>query len=54
MVFVSTATGRPVPVPADISAKLAPYFTDDETVGPLGRVGPVAASDAPAPAAFGK
>ncbi len=26
MVFVSTATGRPVSIPADIVAKLAPYF----------------------------
>ena len=53
MVFVSTATGRPLPVPADISAKLAPYFTDDETAGPLG--GPAAGvPEAPAPAAFGK
>jgi len=27
MVFVNLATGRPVSVPADIQAKLAPYFT---------------------------
>ena len=26
MVFVSLTTGRPVPVPADVNAKLAPYF----------------------------
>ena len=26
MVFVSLATGRPVPVPADVNAKLAPHF----------------------------
>ncbi len=53
MVFVSTATGRPVPVPANIADKLAPYFSDDETAGPLGGVQPVP-TDAPAPAAFGK
>ncbi len=28
MVFVRTATGRPVPVPADVQAKLAPYFAE--------------------------
>ena len=26
MVFVSLTTGRPVPVPADVNARLAPYF----------------------------
>ena len=29
MIFVRTATGRPVPVPADIHEKLAPYFADN-------------------------
>ncbi len=52
MVFVSTSTGRPVPVPASIVAKLGPYFSDDEIAGPLG--GPTVPTDAPAPAAFGK
>ncbi|WP_139924065.1 thioesterase family protein [Hymenobacter sp. DG01] len=50
MVFVSMATGRPVAIPADIQAKLAPYFTDDETAGPL--TPPKTPADAPAPAAF--
>lgn len=53
MVFVSTTTGRPVPVPVTIASKLAPYFSDDETAGPLGGVQYVP-TDAPAPAAFGK
>ena len=53
MVFVSTATGRPVPVPVTIAGRLAPYFSDDETAGPLGGVQSVP-TDAPAPAAFGK
>ncbi len=52
MVFVSTGNGRPVAAPAGIQAKLAPYFTDDEELGPLG-AGHVP-GDAPAPAAFGK
>ncbi len=26
MVFVRSATGRPVPVPADVTSRLAPYF----------------------------
>ena len=53
MVYVSTATGRPVPIPNSIREKLAPYFAPDETESPLG---PVRATppDAPAPAAFGK
>jgi acyl-CoA thioester hydrolase len=50
MVFVSTATGRPVPMPAGIAAKLAPYFSEDDTLGPLG-AGQMP-QDAPAPAAF--
>ena len=52
MVFVSTATGRPVPVPNDIQAKLAPFFTDDETAGPLAAPTSKLPQDAPAPAAF--
>lgn len=52
MVFVSTGTGRPVPMPAGIREKLAPYFTEDDALGPLGP-GQVP-QDAPAPAAFGK
>ena len=39
MVFVSTSTGRPVPVPDSIREKLAPYFSADETESPLGPVG---------------
>ncbi|OWP63363.1 thioesterase [Hymenobacter amundsenii] len=50
MVFVSMKTGRPVPIPADIAARLAPYFSDDETAGPL--TPPNSPTDAPAPAAF--
>ncbi|QKG53146.1 acyl-CoA thioesterase [Hymenobacter sp. BRD67] len=53
MVFVSTATGRPVAIPTSVREKLAPYFANDEPDSP---VGPVRATpaDAPAPAAFGK
>jgi acyl-CoA thioester hydrolase len=54
MVFVSTATGRPVPVPSGVRDKLAPYFADDETESPLGPLAPPTSPDAPAPAAFGK
>ena len=36
MVFVSTSGGRPVAVPAGIQARLAPYFTDEDALGPLG------------------
>ncbi|WP_346771229.1 thioesterase family protein [Hymenobacter sp. YC55] len=50
MVFVSTSNGRPVPIPEQIKAKLAPYFTDDELTSPL--TPPQAPVDAPAPAAF--
>ncbi|NVO86692.1 acyl-CoA thioesterase [Hymenobacter terrestris] len=50
MVFASMTTGRPVPIPADIAAKLAPYFSDDETASPL--TPPATPTDAPAPAAF--
>ncbi|RPD46797.1 acyl-CoA thioesterase [Hymenobacter sediminis] len=50
MVFVSMATGRPVAIPQTIQTKLAPYFSDDETAGPL--TPPKAPADAPAPAAF--
>ncbi|HEX8427226.1 thioesterase family protein [Hymenobacter sp.] len=50
MVFVSTANGRPVPIPEQIQAKLAPYFTDDELTSPL--TPPQAPVNAPAPAAF--
>ena len=54
MVFVSTATGRPVPVPASVREKLAPYFTPNETESPLGPPPRATPPDAPAPAAFGK
>ncbi|MCR5886963.1 acyl-CoA thioesterase [Hymenobacter sp. J193] len=50
MVFVNAATGRPVPMPADIQAKLAPYFTEDDLGSPI--TPPANPSDAPAPAAF--
>jgi acyl-CoA thioester hydrolase len=52
MVFVSTSTGRPVPMPVSIQAKMAPYFNEEDTLGPLGS-GHVP-KDAPAPASFGK
>jgi acyl-CoA thioester hydrolase len=52
MVFVNTATGRPVPIPADIQAKLAPYFSEDEITSPLTPPTPKAPGDSPAPAAF--
>ncbi|OUJ73259.1 acyl-CoA thioesterase [Hymenobacter crusticola] len=52
MVFVSTANGRPVPIPADIQAKLAPFFTEDETASPIAPPLPKLSADAPAPAAF--
>ncbi len=54
MVFVSTTTGRPVPIPEEIQAKLAPYFTDDDLAGPMTPGTPRLPVDAPAPAAFGK
>ena len=54
MVFVNTTTGRPVPVPASLQARLAPYFSEDEVDSPVlptpGSIPP----DAPAPAAFSK
>jgi len=53
MVFVSTATGRPVPIPGSVRERLAPYFAADEDGSPLGLVS-AAPPDAPAPAAFGK
>ena len=53
MVYVSTATGRPVAMPESVRAKLAPYFTPDETESPLGPARATPAN-APAPAAFGK
>jgi acyl-CoA thioester hydrolase len=52
MVFVSMATGRPVPIPASIQEKLAPYFSDDETAGPLAPAAQKRPENAPAPAAF--
>ncbi|QJX47662.1 acyl-CoA thioesterase [Hymenobacter taeanensis] len=52
MVFVSMATGRPVPMPASIQEKLAPYFTDDEVAGPLTPPIEKLPENAPAPAAF--
>jgi len=51
MVFVNMSTGRPVPIPAAIQQKLLPYFTDEETAGPL-TPPKTPASEAPAPAAF--
>ena len=53
MVFVSTATGRPVPIPGSVRDKLAPYFGEVETDQPLGS-GRATPGDAPAPATFGK
>ena len=50
MVFVNTASGRPVPIPEQIQVKLAPYFPDDELTSPL--TPPKQSADAPAPAAF--
>ncbi|RYU77735.1 acyl-CoA thioesterase [Hymenobacter persicinus] len=52
MVFVNTATGRPVPIPADIQAKLAPYFSEEELTSPLTPPAPKLPADSPAPAAF--
>ncbi|ALD21497.1 acyl-CoA thioesterase [Hymenobacter sp. DG25A] len=52
MVFVSTANGRPVPIPEDIQAKLAPFFSDDELTSPLTPPKQKLPSEAPAPAAF--
>ncbi|SHJ06001.1 acyl-CoA thioester hydrolase [Hymenobacter daecheongensis DSM 21074] len=52
MVFVSTATGRPVPIPTDIQAKLAPYFSEEEITSPLTPPAPKPSDDSPAPAAF--
>ncbi|GAA3936983.1 thioesterase family protein [Hymenobacter algoricola] len=52
MVFVATATGRPVPIPVDIQAKLAPYFSEEEITSPLTPPAPRPAGDSPAPAAF--
>ena len=51
MVFVNMSTGRPVPIPATIQQKLLPYFTEEETAGPL-TPPKTPASEAPAPAAF--
>ncbi|MVN74754.1 YbgC/FadM family acyl-CoA thioesterase [Hymenobacter sp. HMF4947] len=53
MVFVSTANGRPVPIPASVREKLAPYFSVEEDGSPLGAGRPTP-GEAPAPAAFGK
>ena len=52
MVFVSTATGRPVPIPAEIQSKLAPYFSEDEMVGPVAPAAQKLPAEAPAAAAF--
>ena len=54
MVFVATSTGRPVPMPASIQERLAPYFTDDELGSPVLPVPGAISPDAPAPAAFRK
>ena len=53
MVFVSTATGRPVAIPASVRQQLAPYFAEGEDGSPLGPR-PATPPEAPAPAAFGK
>jgi len=53
MIFVSTATGRPVPIPGSVREKLAPYFSEGEDGSPLG-TGRAVPGEAPAPAAFGK
>jgi acyl-CoA thioester hydrolase len=52
MVFVSTATGRPVPIPTEIQNKLAPYFSEDEIVGPVTPAAQKLPAEAPAAAAF--
>ncbi|GAA4018188.1 thioesterase family protein [Hymenobacter fastidiosus] len=52
MVFVSTATGRPVPIPTDIQAKLVPYFSEEEITSPLTPPARKPSDDSPAPAAF--
>lgn len=54
MVFVNTTTGRPVPVPASILERLAPYFNEDEIDSPVRPTPGAVPPDAPAPAAFGK
>jgi acyl-CoA thioester hydrolase len=53
MVFVSTATGRPVPIPASVREKLAPYFSEGEDGSPIGP-SHATPGETPAPAAFGK
>ncbi|SNR71517.1 acyl-CoA thioesterase [Hymenobacter mucosus] len=52
MVFVSMATGRPVPIPGHIQEKLVGYFSDEETAGPLTPPHEKRPATAPAPAAF--
>ena len=54
MVFVATSTGRPVPMPASIQERLAPYFSEDELGSPVLLVPGAIPPDAPAPAAFSK
>jgi len=54
MVFVATATGRPVPMPASILEKLKPYFSDDDLDTPVLPAAGAVPPDAPAPAAFRK
>ena len=54
MVFVTTSTGRPVPMPASIQERLLPYFSEDEFDSPLLPTPGAMPPDAPAPAAFGK
>ena len=52
MVFVRTATGRPVPVPASVRAHLLPYFNEAEIDSPMLSTPGIIPSDALAPAAF--
>jgi len=54
MVFVATATGRPVPMPSNIQERLLPYFSEDEFDSPVLPTPGTVPPDAPAPAAFGK
>jgi acyl-CoA thioester hydrolase len=54
MVFVNTATGRPVPMPLSIRERLAPYFSEADLNSPVLPAPGAVPPDAPAPAAFGK
>ena len=54
MVFVRTATGRPVPVPTAVQERLLPYFNEAETHGPVMPVPGIISSDASTPATLQK